>query len=266
MYKILNIFSFSAFSQYLIFLKILWVRYTYTKWCACPLSLSSSSAAFVFINILTSTTFSHRFLLLSLPHHLHNYQKALPAFLLPTQTLHRQLLFLPSLSLYLILFLENSGFLCKSWRGARNNATFVLRGVHLVVTEISHLLCGPGVNGERQPLVTCKAFSKHHKNHQELPVCSVVNGNVGEINQRKTSDPLDRVTYLWAFRGHSDGCCSAGRIQHAFPVWCRFSCWGEPEELSRQLPAEEGSWRLRSKQKPGGRWGGGCHGEKKKKS
>lgn len=183
-----------------------------------------------------------------------------------TNTSYRQLLFLPSLSLYLILFLENSGFLCKSWRGARNNATFVLRGVHLVVTEISHLLCGPGVNGERQPLVTCKAFSKHHKNHQELPVCSVVNGNVGEINQRKTSDPLNRVTYLWAFRGHSDGCCSAGRIQHAFPVWCRFSCWGEPEELSRQLPAEEGSWRLRSKQKPGGRWGGGCHGEKKKKS
>lgn len=87
-----------------------------------------------------------------------------------------------------------------------------------MVTEISHLSCDPGVNSERWPLVTCEAFLKHHKDQQEeLPVCAILNGNVEEINvAKKTINALDRVTYLSVFRGHSDTCRSAGRIQLRF--------------------------------------------------
>lgn len=119
-------------------------------------------------------------MLLSFPHYLHNYHKAF-TYILAADTNTSRLFFFLTISLLLsnyFLGKKNGGFPSKSQRGARNNPTFVLRGVHLVVIEISHLPCDPGVNSERWPLVTCEAFSKHYKHQQELPVCSILNRNV----------------------------------------------------------------------------------------
>lgn len=97
-----------------------------------------------------------------------------------------------------------------------------------MVMEISHLLCDPGVNSERWPLVTCEAFLKHHKNQQEeLPVCSILNGNVEEINMaKKTCQPFGSGYAPVSFQGPQRYLPLSWTDSAAFPVWCSFSCWG----------------------------------------
>lgn len=159
------------------------------------------------------------------------------------------------------------------------NPRYLRRRVHLVVTKISHLLCG------RACLPLCLK-NKFHP-FKKFFTSARLTPNTNSLEKRTRwvsrgintafythSHPLTdfaklhlgRVTHLWLLRGNNDTCHSAGRIQ--LDILCGVSflvvgTWGAEQ------PAINGggSWRLHIKTK-GRRTAGSnlhtCHALQKK--
>lgn len=175
------------------------------------------------------------------------------------------LFFYPSYKVHspvnLILFLENGGFTSKSRRGVRNNPRFVSGRVHLVVTEISHLLWDPGVNGERWWLVTPPTHTPLLKNQQariplKRPTSCLFHPNLECQRERikwpKTPQTFGSSYAPVSFQGPWRYLPLSWKDSAEFPVWCSFPLWGN-------LRSRTGSWQRR-KEAEG--WGGGCHGDR----